>query len=163
MTAMTDLEYGPDSSMLVEIVGDVFTGLFGERYAPPYLAEPAETLEVSASVSVSGGWYGDVVIACSPALALSAAAELFAMAPEEIAEADIRDVVGEFANVIGGNVKSVMPGPSVLSLPSTSLDGIADRPGEVEALRIDMTWQGEPLCVSIWTVTGQTPQEGDPS
>ena len=35
MTAMADLEYGPDSSMLVEIVGDVFTGLFGERYAPP--------------------------------------------------------------------------------------------------------------------------------
>ena len=39
MTAMADLEYGPGSSMLVEIVGDVFTGLFGERYAPPYLAD----------------------------------------------------------------------------------------------------------------------------
>ena len=163
MTAMADLEYGPDSSMLVEIVGDVFTGLFGERYAPPYLAAPVDTLDVSASVSVSGGWFGDVVICCSPALALSAAAELFAMAPEEVAEAEIRDVVGEFANVIGGNVKSVMPGPSVLSLPRTSLEGIAERSGDVEALRIDMTWQGEPLCVSIWTASAQTSQEGDPS
>ena len=163
MTAMTDLEYGPDSSMLVEIVGDVFTGLFGERYAPPYLAAPAETLEVSASVSVSGGWYGDVVIACSPALALSAAAELFAMAPEEIAEADIRDVVGEFANVIGGNVKSVMPGPSALSLPSTSLDGPIDRPGEVEALRLDLAWQNEPLRVSIWATPADRPTEENQS
>ena len=34
---------------------------------------------------------------------------------------------------------------------------------DVEALRIDMTWQGEPLCVSIWTASAQTPQEGDPS
>lgn len=163
MTAMADLEYGPDSSMLVEIVSDVFTGLFGERYAPPYLADPAGTLDVSGSVSVSGGWFGDVVVSCSSVLARNAAAELFAMSSGDVTDPDIRDVVGELANVIGGNVKSVMPGPSVLSLPSTSLEGTVDRPGEIEALRIDMTWQGEPLCVSIWTASAQTLQEGDPS
>ena len=85
------------------------------------------------------------------------------MSSGDVTDPDIRDVVGEFANVIGGNVKSVMPGPSVLSLPSTSLEGTVDRPGEIEALRIDMTWQGEPLCVSIWTASAQTLQEGDPS
>jgi chemotaxis protein CheX len=163
MTAMADIEYGPDPSMLAEIVGDVFAGLFGDAYGRPYPASPSDALSVSGRVSVSGGWFGEVVICCSAPLALRAAAELFAMSPDDVADDDVRDVVGEFANVIGGNVKSVMPGPSALSLPSTSLCGDVERPGEVEALRIDLTWQDEPLRVSIWTMPAGKPTEGNPS
>ena len=30
---------------------------------------------------------------------------------------DVDDALGELANVVGGNVKAVLPGPSVLGLP----------------------------------------------
>ena len=32
-------------------------------------------------------------------------------------EEDVADALGELANVVGGNVKAVLPGPSVLGLP----------------------------------------------
>ena len=163
MTSLADIEYSPDPSMVVEIVGDVFAGLFGERYERPFPASPDGELVVSARVSVSGGWYGDVVVSCSEPLARRAAAELFAVPSDDVADDDVRDVIGEFANVIGGNVKSVMPGPSALSLPSTSLDGPIDRPGEVEALRLDLAWQNEPLRVSIWATPADRPTKENQS
>lgn len=146
MTAAFDI----DESMVTEIVGDVFTGLFGERYERPWAQPVGEPLPVSARVTVSGGWDGTVVFACTEPFALTAASELLGIGAEEVVEEDLRDVVGEFANVIGGNVKSVMPGPSALSIPQASLDGAATPDGAVEALRVDLFWQDLPLSVSIW-------------
>ena len=37
--------------------------------------------------------------------------------------ADVTDAVGELVNIIGGSVKSLMPQPTVLSLPSVRTGG----------------------------------------
>ena len=34
---------------------------------------------------------------------------------------DIDDALGELANVVGGNVKAVLPGPSALGLPEVGV------------------------------------------
>ena len=41
-------------------------------------------------------------------------------APELLEHEDVVDAFGEIANVVGGNVKAVLPGPSVLGLPEES-------------------------------------------
>jgi chemotaxis protein CheX len=80
---------------------------------------PAEAAAyVTGCVRISGGWQGTVTIEMSARLARTAAAALFSMAETNVTEAEVRDAVGELANVIGGNLKALMPGACQLSLPT---------------------------------------------
>jgi chemotaxis protein CheX len=58
---------------------------------------------------------------------------------------DIEDGLGELANVVGGNVKAVLPGPSVLGLPEigTAPQACAD------TVRADLLWRGQSLTISV--------------
>jgi chemotaxis protein CheX len=40
------------------------------------------------------------------------------LSPGDVTDDDKRDVVAELANMIGGNLKSLLPGPLYLSLPT---------------------------------------------
>ena len=145
----------PDADTLHVIIGDVFNGLLGDgEPLRPLGAPSADSLPVQARVSVRGGWNGCVVVSCSAPLARLVTAQLLLTPDAELADDDLCDVVGELANVIGGNVKSVMPGPSVLSLPQSTLTaaaGTAQPPAESEATSVRLAWREQPLEVSVWT------------
>ena len=108
----------------------------------------------SAAITVSGGWQALVLMQFSQAAAHAVAQRMLGMgADEEPVLDDLNDALGELVNVIGGNVKSLMPGPSQLSLPlvaqgtvSTSLPG---RTELVEATSLDVRWLDEPVRLSI--------------
>ena len=51
------------------------------------------------------------------AAAQRAAAAFLAMDEDEVAEDDVVDVMGELANIVGGNVKSMLPSGCFVSLP----------------------------------------------
>jgi chemotaxis protein CheX len=151
-----------DPSVLEEIVSSVVVGMFGEQLEPPYPWPIEEAVPVSGRVRISGGWNGVVEVACSATLAEQAAQSLFALPGEEIDEADVRDVIGELANVIGGNVKSVLPGPSALSLPSTTLDRDRDAASRLAMdgqLWLELAWYGQPLRVSVWPAYDRSDSE----
>ncbi len=60
---------------------------------------------------------------------------------------DVADAFGEIANVVGGNVKAALPGPSGLSLPD-----VGDAPtvrNPADQCRVDVLWRGEPLSISV--------------
>ena len=150
---MTLVHSGPEPAVIEQIVQDVFTGLLGEQevlpYAVPYDGTP---LSVSASVSVTGGWSGHVVFACGEEVGRTIAAGLLMAEPDDINDDDLSDAMGEMANVIGGNVKSVMPGPSKLSLPVAIIGNASERrPGAIETTRVELTWRDAPLVVSVWS------------
>ena len=70
-----------------------------------------------------------------------------AAAPERLDAADVDDALGEIANVVGGNVKAVLPGPSVLGLPRT---GTAPEAGEpADTCRVEALWRGRPLTITV--------------
>ena len=73
--------------------------------------------ECAASISIEGAWNGAVIVACSRKLARQAAATMFCMPATEIDEASWRDTLNEVANIMGGNIKALLPGPSQLGLP----------------------------------------------
>lgn len=108
----------------------------------------------SAAITVSGGWQALVLMQFSETAAKTVAQQMLGMgADEEPVLEDLNDALGELVNVIGGNVKSLMPGPSQLSLPlvaqgtvSTSLPG---RTELVEATSLDVRWLDEPVRLSI--------------
>ena len=79
---------------------------------------------ISAFVVVSGGWEGAVMVQCSPVLACRSAAIMFDTTPEAISAGDRNDALGEIANMVGGNVKALLPGSCTLSIP-TVVDGDA--------------------------------------
>jgi chemotaxis protein CheX len=104
-----------------------------------------------ASVTIGGAWNGHVLIGTDAIAARTIAANMFAMEPDEVSDAEIGDALGEVANIVGGNVKALMPEPSVLSLPQVALE--ARRlymPGATLTTTVDLRWEGAPVHISVW-------------
>ena len=72
---------------------------------------------------------------------------------------DVEDALGELANVVGGNVKAVLPGPSVLGLPEV---GTAPEPGlPADICRVDVLWRGQSLTITVQGVRRRCPARTD--
>ena len=142
------------SNELEEIMAEFWEITFGWSLEPlvPGYAETDRL--VCAQVSLSTGeWQGLVEIACAPALARRVAAALFDEAAEDLDDADDRDAVAEIANVVGGNVKVLLPENCELSLPRL-VESPGARLGTVTA--VVFTCAEEPLRASVCEVrTGQ--------
>lgn len=145
-----------DAETITSVVGEVFVGLFGEDDGRPYPDEHGAALPVTASVRVSGASACVVGVDLGHELVVDAAARLFGIPAHDVTEADLRDVAGELANVVGGNVKSMLPGPATLSLPVTALDSTGPEPAD---LSIDLSWRRQPLRVRFSIAS----TEGNPS
>lgn len=83
-------------------------------------AEPAPVggNSLLATVHIAGSWTGTVVLSLTQELAGATAAGMLMMSEAEVTDADRRDTASELANMVGGNLKSVLPAPSYLSLPT---------------------------------------------
>jgi hypothetical protein len=111
---------------------------------------------VSAWVEVVGPWTGAVVLTCGRSTAEELSRCLLAEhAPPVLDAEDVQDALGELANVVGGNVKAVLPGPSVLGLPEV---GAAPEAG-ADACRVDLLWRGRSLTVTVQGSAGALPDQ----
>ncbi|MPR00093.1 chemotaxis protein CheX [Modestobacter sp. I12A-02628] len=137
-----------DAGTVQGIADEVWVAMLGEdEFLVPLPAElPTET--VSAWVSVSGPWNGAVVLTCAPATAEELTRFVLQAHPPELLEnGDVTDAFGELANVLGGNVKSLLPGPSKLGLPEVGTTPSAGSP--VDTCRVDAVWRGHPLSITV--------------
>jgi chemotaxis protein CheX len=75
---------------------------------------------VTGCVQISGQWQGAVVLQGNQGLAKLFASRLFETPVDDVSEADVRDAFAEMTNMIGGNIKGNVPGPSFLSIPSVT-------------------------------------------
>ncbi len=73
-------------------------------------------------VQISGEFTGALHLSCASELVVAAGAKMFGRPEVEINKDDLRDVLGELTNMTAGNLKSRLPGPSTISLP-TVVDG----------------------------------------
>jgi chemotaxis protein CheX len=137
-----------DEATVREITGQAWLALVGEDEVLVPLRAPMPADALSSWVEIVGPWTGSVVLTCGRATALALTRALLREhAPEVLEEEDVDDALGELANVVGGNIKAVLPGPSVLGLPGT---GSTPPPGrEADTRRVDVLWRGEPLTVSV--------------
>jgi chemotaxis protein CheX len=137
-----------DVATVQAIADEAWTALVGEdEPLVPLPGElPADSL--SAWVDVVGPWTGSVVLTTGAQTAAELTRVLLAeTAPELLEHEDVADAFGEIANVVGGNVKAALPGPSGLSLPEVG-DAPAVRNPE-DLLRVDLLWRGQPLSISV--------------
>jgi hypothetical protein len=137
-----------DEATVQSIAEDAWTALVGEdEYLLPMPGElPSDVL--SSWVDVVGPWTGTVVLTTGRQTAANLTRALLGDAsPEILDHEDVDDAFGEIANVVGGNVKAALPGPSALSLPETGDAPAVRNPADL--CRVDVLWRGEPLSISV--------------
>ncbi|KAA1417712.1 chemotaxis protein CheX [Nocardioides humilatus] len=140
-----------DLQAVVEEVWSTFVGYehpLCPRQVPP--GTPLDASVWSGAVSVTGEWQGAVTVELADDVAQAISRVMLDLGDAEtLADDDVADAVGELVNMIGGNVKSLMPGPSSLSLPAVAA-GRAVFPSDAhEVARLDLTWTGEPVRITV--------------
>lgn len=79
--------------------------------------------EHAAVIEASGAWDGRVVVRATGSFARAVAANMFGMPRHEVDQEDADDAIGELANVVGGNLKSLLDGGEVdLAVPQLGTD-----------------------------------------
>lgn len=81
---------------------------------------------LTATIHLAGKWPGVLALECGREQACAFAARFLAMEKPELVDDVVRDVLGELANMIGGNLKCVLAGGLRLSMPSV-VDGVDHR------------------------------------
>jgi chemotaxis protein CheX len=130
MSSEVSVEIVP--SELAQIVESVFVTMLGVEVTECQTPWFASTDRLTSSVHLTGHWNGAVLFECDPRQACQFAGRFLAMdalespgaAPQAPAMVDdvVRDLIGELANMIGGNLKCVLRQGVRLSMPSV-VDG----------------------------------------
>lgn len=134
------------------VTTDVWTS-FLATYGPlEWAAEPLGEHEVvQASVDIHGEWTGTVTLEMAPVTAETAACTMLHL--DAVEDGDVADALGELVNMIGGNIKSLLPSGSTLGLPMVHHAPV--RPavgGEVtEHYRVELDWAGTPIRIRVWS------------
>lgn len=105
------------SEDIASIVGSVCESTFGVD-ATAIETEANEGPVSSALVGITGEWDGAVLVDCTPELARVLAGTMFGIAADDVGRDQVEDTLGELANMIGGNLKALLPPPCSLSLPT---------------------------------------------
>lgn len=133
----------PEQEHLCDITENVWTGFLE---IPLSRAEGTPPVcDCAASIRIEGAWNGSVVVACSRGLAQRLAEAMFLADDQEVREALRADALCEIANIIGGNVKSLLPSPSRLGLPRYHTGWHPP----VGAMPVAFSSDGEPLHVFL--------------
>jgi chemotaxis protein CheX len=147
---------------LAEMVEQVWISYLDPEGISPLIPtyDENQSSDVHSSVSISGSWSGIVVYACSMDAGRRAAAAFLASEMDEVTEEDLSDVLGEIANIVGGNVKAMLPPGAFISLPQVTLapESSTKYPSAERITGVYGMWEGEPVSVSMWQ---QSRKEGD--
>jgi chemotaxis protein CheX len=139
---------------LAEMVEQVWASYLDPEGVSPLIpsGDEKQATEVHSTVSITGTWHGHLVYASSMLAARRAAAAFLAMEPDEVGQEDISDVLGELANIVGGNVKAMLPAGCFLSLPTVVLapDTASFYPAAERISGLWGQWEGENISIAMW-------------
>lgn len=125
-----ELTYGAAPEVVAELVSMAWSTFVGCELAQ--VDEHVTSNDVMcASISISGPWSATLLLYCDRVVASASTASVLGMDPAEVEQADVRDIMGELANIIGGNLKGAVSDDNTawkLSLPVVS-DGMQTVPG----------------------------------
>lgn len=110
-------------NVIEEIVQSIFSTMLGVELFRDEAQLPSDHEQILASVQIAGEWMGCAVLTMSSDLGRESAGTMLGISPAQVNEDDLRDVAAELTNMIGGNLKSLLPGPSYLSLPTVFTGG----------------------------------------
>lgn len=101
-----------------QIVDNVFGAMLNMKVEPATAAWSAELDLVTAIVHFTGTWKGAILLECSPEQAFYMTSRFMPVPRPTSMNEDVRDALGELANMLAGNLKSVLTSGESLSMPS---------------------------------------------
>lgn len=136
---------------LARSTGTIWSSMLGIDLAPGASAAPEGPLHIGC-IHISGAWVGGVEIACPTSAAREFSARMLQAEPASLADGDVDDAFGELANLVAGQIKSLLPGSTQLSVPMVvSGMKLALSMGRCRlACRIDLAGSGHPLTVTLY-------------
>lgn len=149
-----DIQVFEGADPVYDIASEVFAAMIDGE--PGFVrrwegAAPAPVDELFAWVDVQGPMSGRVLLTTEHSTAVEVTRALLGLAPDDaVGHADIVDALGEVANVVGGNVKSLGPDHSVLTLPEVTNERPPTDGGLLHSVSLD--WRGRALVISLWTM-----------
>lgn len=108
-------DYGP---IVDQIVGHVFQTMMELEVKAVDAPFSAAGEQITAAISLAGTWKGAVLVQCGLKEAFLFTSRMVGIDPPTALNDDVRDALGELANMVGGNLKSVLPAGVGLSLPT---------------------------------------------
>lgn len=131
---------------IADIAHDVWETMFGVQLEPATAAELTGP-SLTGMVHIDGAWRGAVTLRCPTTLAADLTQRVFG----ESTDAEVRDLVGELTNQLGGNIKALLPEGCTLSLPAVAF-GSDYELSVVDATvvaTVALTCEGAPLLLSL--------------
>jgi chemotaxis protein CheX len=108
---------------LEAVVGSVFSTMMGVDVWPSDTPCPASAGLLTGAVYLTGQWNGAIFIHCHSQQACDFTGRFVGMPPPDAVDDDVRDVMGELANMIAGNLKCTFCPGIRISVPSV-VDGL---------------------------------------
>jgi len=104
------------------------------------------------SCALSGVWNGRIEVRLSQGLALEATSAMLMQPPEHVLEGDMLDATKEIANMIAGTLKSALPRPCAMSVPSAQIESedFCVLPRTEDSVTVIFTHQAGELMVRVW-------------
>jgi CheY-specific phosphatase CheX len=104
-----------ETASILEAVFTTMLKMHVERCEAPW---PPESEILTGAVFFTGAWRGATLVECPPTVACRLAARLMGIEEPANINDDVLDSLGEMANMVGGNLKALLPAGVDISLPS---------------------------------------------
>lgn len=143
------------AKIVVPMAQDLFTTMVDRE---PGLLAPVAALDepiddpLYAWVDIVGPSRSRILVITARETADRLAQSLLLMEDDEpVSLEDVQDALGEVANVVGGNLKAMLPEGATLTLPVVGYERpVAERTADLEQA---LLWRGGPILILLWTST----------
>lgn len=105
---------------ILTVTNNVFQTMLGVEATLDGDSGRSESDPITGCVQITGQWKGAVMVQTSRDFSSDAACKMLSMEADDVELIDRQEALAELTNVIGGNIKGLVPGPSSLSLPSVT-------------------------------------------
>lgn len=106
---------------------------------------------VVAAIRIMGDWPGELDVVAPAELAEQIAAVMFDKQADDLTDDEIVDAMGEFANIIAGNIRHLATDACVLSVPAVEFRLVGECDFEPRADRVEVLFaiDGHPIMVRV--------------
>lgn len=159
-TMQTDMSHAALPGELTQVVESVFAAMMQLGADPCTTPWFPGANRLTAAVRLTGEWNGAVLIECDQRQACAFAGRFLSIDCPKSADDLVRDVLGELANMIGGNLKCVLTHGMQLSMPLVLDEDGASVRIAADASRRRLAFQ----CAegTFWVTILATPKECAP-
>ncbi|MBW3085443.1 hypothetical protein KEM60_01643 [Austwickia sp. TVS 96-490-7B] len=146
------------SDDVAQIIHEVWSSMLGLPAEPFDMERPDNENATAGSVGVTGATECLISMEMGNEAARRFAATMFGLDETACSDDDVADAIGELTNMVGGNIKSLLPEPSTLSLPvvASGKSPTLRVPGGKPLLESGYLADGLPMYLTVWS----RPQRG---